>query len=130
VQLTHHSGFNPTESIDGRTVYYSRFNEAGIWKIPASGGSETLVIPDRPQNRFWGHYAVASTGLYFLDNDAEPRPAIEFYDFASRRISKVLTLDQNPMRFDASLSTTADGKTVYFTQYDRQSVIKMMEFAR
>lgn len=130
VQLTHRGGFNPIESVDGKTVFYSRFNEAGIWKIPASGGSEELVIPDRPQIRFWGNYAVASAGLYLLDNDAEPRPAIEFYDFALRRISKVLTLDQNPNRFDASLSTTADGKTVYFAQWDSQSVIKMMEFAR
>jgi hypothetical protein len=98
--------------------------------MPASGGSETLVIPDRPQSRFWGQYAVTSSGLYFLDNDAEPRPAIEFYDFGSSRISKVITLDLLPNRFDASLSASADGKTVYFTQYYGQSAIKMMEFAR
>jgi dipeptidyl aminopeptidase/acylaminoacyl peptidase len=129
VQLTKQGGFNAFESFDGKTIYYSRFDEAGIWKIPATGGPETPLIPNRPQVGFWGHFAVAPTGLYFLDNDADPHPTINFYDFASSRISPVLTLDQHPARLQPSLSATADGKTIYFTQYDRQSVIKMMEFA-
>ena len=33
-------------------------------------------------------------------------------------------------RLQPSLSATMDGRTIYYTQYDRQSVIKMMEFAR
>lgn len=36
---------------------------------------------------------------------------------------------ERPARLQPSLSATADGKTLYFTQYDRQSVIKLMEFA-
>jgi hypothetical protein len=32
-------------------------------------------------------------------------------------------------RLQPGLSATADGKALYFTPYDRQSVIKMMEFA-
>lgn len=129
VQLTHQGGFDPVESYDGKTVYYSRFYEAGLWKIPATGGTETLVVPGRPQVGFWGHYAVTTAGLYFLDSDAEPHPTIEFYSFADGKISPVLTLDERPARLLPSLSATADGKTIYFTQYDRQSVIKMMEFA-
>ena len=128
-QLTHQEGFDGLESTDGKTVYYSRFYEAGIWKVPAGGGAETLVVRDRPQIGFWGHYAVTATGLYVLDYDAEPHPTIDFYNFATGKISPVLTLDEHPARLQPSLSATADGKTLYFTQYDRQSVIKMMEFA-
>lgn len=129
VQVTHQGGFDPSESTDGTTVYYSRFYEAGIWKVPAAGGAETLVIPGRPQLGFWGHYAVTASGIYVLDNDAQPHPAVDFYSFATRRIEPVVTLDERPARLQPSLSATADGKTIYFTQYDRQSVIKMMEFA-
>jgi len=128
-QLTHQGGFDGLESTDGKTVYYTRFYEAGVWKIPATGGAETLVVPDRPQIGFWGHYAVTAGGLYVLDYDAEPHPTIDFYSFATSRIAPVLTLDERPARLQPSLSATADGKTLYFTQYDRQSVIKMMEFA-
>ena len=123
-QLTKQGGFDPIESVDGKTVYYTRFYQAGIWKTPVGGGAETLVIADRPQIGFWGHYGVAVTGLYFLDYDAEPHPAINFYNFATQRISTVLTLDEHPARLQPSLSVSADGKTIYFTQYDRQSVIK------
>ena len=60
---------------------------------------------------------------------SKPHPTIDFYNFATGKISPVLTFDERPARLQPSLSATADGKTLYFTQYDRQSVIKMMEFA-
>jgi Tol biopolymer transport system component len=128
-QITQRGGFDGLESTDGKTVYYTRFYEAGLWKISASGEAETLVVANKPQVGFWGHFAVTATGLYFLDNDADPHPTIDFYSFATGKIAPVLTLDERPARLQPSLSATDDGKTIYFTQYDRQSVIKMMEFA-
>jgi Tol biopolymer transport system component len=129
VQLTKDGGLNPSESYDGQTIYFSRFDRAGIWSIPASGGRESLVVADKPQVGYWGHWALTQDGLYLLNTDAEPRPTIEFYRFATRRISSVLTLEKQAARQHPSLSATADGKTIYYTQYDRQSVIKLMEFS-
>jgi Tol biopolymer transport system component len=130
LQLTERGGFDPFESSDGQTVYFSRFDQAGIWSLPAKGGAESLVVADKPQLGYWGHWAVTSAGLYVLDTDAEPRATIEFYDFARRLTSAVLTLDMLPARQQPSLSATMDGKTVFYTQYDPQSVIKMMEFSQ
>jgi hypothetical protein len=130
VQLTKGGGVNPSESYDGQTIYFSRSDRAGIWSIPANGGRESLVVADKPQVGYWGHWAVTQAGLYVLNTDAEPRPTLEFYRFATRRISPVLTLEKQPARQHPSLSATADGRTVYYTQYDRQSVVKMMEFSR
>ena len=62
--------------------------------------------------------------------EAEPRASIEFYRFATGHLSHVLTLEKKAARLQPSLSATVDGKTVYYTQYDRQSVIKLEEFAR
>src|SRR6202008_3643311 len=39
-QLTEHGGFDPFESYDGQTIYYSKFDEPGIWSMPARGGRE------------------------------------------------------------------------------------------
>ena len=36
-QLTEHGGFSPFESYDERTIYYSKFDDPGIWSMPASG---------------------------------------------------------------------------------------------
>jgi Tol biopolymer transport system component len=134
-QMTRRGGFDAFESYDGQTIYFSRFDQAGIWSMPANGGpangrEESLVIADKPQVGYWGHWAVTEDGLYLLNTDAEPGPTIEFYRFATRRITPVLTLEMQPARQQPALSATRDGKTVYYTQYDRQSVIKMMEFAK
>lgn len=127
VQLTEHGGFDPFESNDGRTIYFSRFDQAGIWSIPSIGGSESTVVADKPQIGYWGHWAVTRGGLYVLNTEADPRPRIEFYSFATQRTSPVLTLESQPARLQPSLSATSDGRTVFYTQLDPQSVIKMME---
>ena len=126
-QLTEHGGFDPLESYDGRTIYYSKFDEPGIWSMPAGGGSESPVVTGKPQVSYWGHWAVTESGLYLLDADAEPRPIIEFYSFATRRITPVLSLEKSPVAWQPSLSASRDGRTVFYTQTDPQSVIKMVE---
>lgn len=128
-QLTKLGGFDAFESYDGLTVYFSKFEQAGIWSIPVSGGMESLVVGDKPQSGYWGHWATTKAGLYLLNAGAQPRPRIEFYDFATRRTSPVLTLEKWPLRLQPSLSATADGRTIYYTQYDQQSVLKLMEIS-
>jgi Tol biopolymer transport system component/DNA-binding winged helix-turn-helix (wHTH) protein len=134
VQMTQHGGFNAFESLDGQTLYFSKFDHGGIWKLPAnggpaSGGEESLAVADKPQVGYWGHWAVSRYGLYLLNTEGEPGPSIEFHPF-NGHLSRVLTLSQRPARLQPSLSASADGKTLYYTQYDRQSVIKLIEFAR
>jgi Tol biopolymer transport system component/DNA-binding winged helix-turn-helix (wHTH) protein len=129
-QLTEHGGFAPFESYDGRTIYYSKFDQPGIWSMPANGGSESPVVTGKPQVSYFGHWAVTESGLYLLDADAEPRPAIEFYSFATRRITPVLSLENSPSDWQPSLSASRDGRTLFYTQYDPQSVIKMVEHFR
>ncbi|HTF64841.1 MAG TPA: winged helix-turn-helix domain-containing protein [Edaphobacter sp.] len=126
-RLTEHGGFDPFESYDGQTIYYSKLDEPGIWSMPASGGSESPVVTGKPQVTYWGHWAVTESGLYLLDVDAEPRPTIEFYSFATRRITPVLSLEESPGDWQPSLSASRDGRTIFYTQYDPQSVIKMVE---
>jgi Tol biopolymer transport system component/DNA-binding winged helix-turn-helix (wHTH) protein len=126
-QLTEHGGFAPLESYDGQTIYYSKFDEPGIWSMPATGGSESPVVAGKPQVSYFGHWAVTESGLYLLDADAEPRPTIEFYSFATRRITPVLSLEKSPNDWQPSLSASRDGRTLFYTQSDPQSVIRMVE---
>jgi len=137
VQVTRNGGFNPFESYDGRTIYYTKdYNgfdnsgEAGIWSMPINGGPESLVVPGKPQLGCAGYWAITKDGLYLLDSDAEPGPSIEFYRFDTRGISHVLTLGKRPMTLEPGLSATSNGKTIYYTQDDDRSTIKMMEIAR
>ena len=129
LQLTKRGGFDPLESFDGETVYFTKFDEPGIWSIPSSGGEESLVIKGRPQVLYWGHWTLTRPGIYFADADAEPGARIEFYDFATKEISPVFSFEHNAVLMNPSVSATADGKTLFYLQWDRQSAIKLMEFS-
>ena len=109
VQVTKNGGFDAFESYNGQTIYFSKYDQPGIWSLPTRGGTESVVIPDKPQVFYWGHWAVTQTGLYLLDADAEPRPQIDFYNFTTRRIAPVLTFDKKAAWLQPSLSATADG---------------------
>jgi Tol biopolymer transport system component len=76
VQVTTHGGFNAFESFDGRTVYFSKFDEAGIWSIPSQGGAESIVIEGKPQTLYWGHWALTRTGIYYTNVEAEPSTTV------------------------------------------------------
>jgi len=131
VQLSKSDAVNPVESYDGRTIYFSCGNPwVGIWSIPSSGGTAKQVVADKPQAGFWAYWAVTKAGLYFVNTDAEPKPRIEYYDSATRRITPVLDFAKPATHNNSiDMSATADGRTIYYTQADQQSVIKMMEFA-
>jgi Tol biopolymer transport system component len=126
-RLTERGGFDPIESYDGRTIYYSKYDQAGIWSMPASGGSESLVIAGKPQIGYWGYWTLTDAGLYLLNFDAEQRQTIEFYNFSTRRISSILSLEKKADMWEPGLSASRDGRTIYYTQFDPQSSIKLVE---
>ena len=38
----------------------------------------SLVVADKPQVEYWGHWAITQSGIYLLNTDSEPRSRIEF----------------------------------------------------
>ena len=46
VQVTHGGGIAPTESPDGKTLYFAKESGTeGVWKMPMEGGPETTGGP-------------------------------------------------------------------------------------
>jgi Tol biopolymer transport system component/DNA-binding winged helix-turn-helix (wHTH) protein len=125
-QITHRGGYAAFESHDGKRLFYSKFDGDGIWTVPTAGGSEERIT-EALHHGYWGHFAVVESGLYFLDADAKPRPAILFYDVHSRRVTPVLTLDKVPLPWTASLAASRDGRRIYFTQYKLTGSIALAE---
>jgi Tol biopolymer transport system component len=125
-QMTQHGGYAAFESHDGKRLFYSKFNAAGIWTMPTSGGPEEKIT-DGLHHGYWGHFAVVESGLYFLDADANQGPTILFYDFRSRRATPVLTLNKVPLPWSASLAASLDGRTIYFVQHKLTSSIALAE---
>jgi dipeptidyl aminopeptidase/acylaminoacyl peptidase len=127
VQVTTSGGTEAFESRDGKYVYYSKNEGAGIWRIPVEGGEETQVL-DRGT---MGHWALLDRGICFVNLTGE-RPAIEFFDFATRRVAiiAVLPKDAEPAGgwgFPA-IAVSPDGRSVLYVQAERtESHIQLVE---
>lgn len=130
LQVTTDGGFDPWESFDGKMIYFSKFDQPGVWSIPSQGGKESIVIEGKPQALYWGYWALTKPGIYFLNVYAEPKTRIDFFDFATRRSRALFDLDKVPAWAQPSLSATADGKTLYYAQQEFQGAVMMMEFAQ
>lgn len=124
-QVTQHGGFAAVESYDAKTLYYSKFEGGGIWSMAVEGGEEERVT-DALHKCYWGHFAVADTGIYLLDSDAAPKPTIMFYSCQTRQLKPVLQLD-HPVPWVADLATSRDGRTVFFAQGDWHNSLTMAE---
>ena len=92
--VTSDDGMIAQESPDGKWLYFTRGYEAGLWRIPTSGGSVARVL-DQPAAGYWGYWAVTRRGIYFLDLRQSP-PSIGLYDPATGRGVRIAKLDRVP----------------------------------
>ena len=113
VQITRGGGIAPTESPDGKTVYFTRESGTeGLWKIPVEGGVEAQVVP----NVYRYNYAVTDKGIYFAsDATRDQKASIQFLSFATGTATPILKV-QKPL--DLGLTVSPDGRTLLYTQID------------
>jgi Tol biopolymer transport system component len=110
-QLTKHGGTTRFESPDGQFLYFGKLDAVGgpqgVWRIPIDGGEEVQVL----EHAGFNDWAVTEQGICYVNREADPRPAIEYLDFATGEVSRVTELDEAPFwgfRFrptDAGFST-------------------------
>jgi len=121
VRVTTKGGVYAVESADQRFLYYTKFEQSGIWKMPLGGGVETRVLDqpsdleNRPSKVHWCFWTLAPGGIYFLNPNVPPNGRIEFFDFATRQSTPILTLDK-PTSLLGGLALSPDGKSLLFGQ--------------
>jgi hypothetical protein len=114
-QLTADGGFFATESFDGQTVYYTKFEEEGLWRLPMNGGSEEKFIYARIG---WANYAVTGKGIYYaVNNPSASGGSIYFHRFADATASEVSSATK---RIGVGLDVSPDGRYLLYTQFDRE----------
>lgn len=115
-QVTQGDGGESLESADGKRLYYfRREHDDGIWTIPVEGGLEE-VVPELSGVRRTRAWTVRDEGIYFYQ-EIEAKPRIRFFDFATRRVSTLLTLER-PAAGNPGLDISPDGRTLLYTQVD------------
>jgi Tol biopolymer transport system component len=113
VQVTRQPGGDTAfESSDGRSVVFAN-DRVGVWKKTVDG-EEELVLPEVGVAY---RLAVTDEGIYFI-KDVGNGATIEFFSFATRRVTRIATMDKPP---GLGLAVSPDGRWLLYTQTDVES---------
>ena len=127
VQVTKNGGFLAYESTDGKFLYFTKqYDKPSIWKMPVDGGQESLVLQSVPRSPSW---TLTERGIYFTHPEANPRPGIAFFDFMTRRISRIAVAKEGLGIFDFArwLSVSADEKWLVYSAANNVADIMMID---
>jgi Tol biopolymer transport system component/serine/threonine protein kinase len=119
VQVTRKGGFESAESPDGQFVIYSKDRDvAGLWRVPVAGGEEE-PIPELATAGYHRYWSLTKTGILFVPQDVQPRPVINFFNFASRQVTQVAWPDKVPIYGPPGMAMSPDGRRLLYAQMDR-----------
>jgi len=116
VQVTRQGGRLAFESMDGKYVYYCKESGPGIWRVPVDGGEE-LKILDSFHSENLGDWAVVNDGLYFINPEAKDGVAMEFFDFATRKVRQVGKLGKGDIG-PHGIAVSPDRRQILYVQGD------------
>jgi Tol biopolymer transport system component len=115
IQITKEGGAFSRESVDGQFVYFYGFyalQRKGLWRVPTSGGPETLVLDKEINPHTWD---LTDRGIYFVDRDTKPQETISVYDFATHRVRSLVPGHGDPsFRQGAGMSVSPDGRWLLY----------------
>jgi serine/threonine protein kinase len=88
VQITQNGGHSPSESPDGRFVYYAR--DRTLWRLPVDGDQETKIA-ERLSNNM--NYVVARRGIYLVAvGDAPHKTSLDLHEFETGKQTTLLEI--------------------------------------
>lgn len=115
----------PTESPDGKYVYYAVWVRRSIWRVPANGGTAEEVAESEQSPSC---IQPVGGGVYYMGWQRRRRASIWFYDFATQKSSEVLAFKDGEVSRDATFDVSPDGKGILYPKIDRtQTGIVLVE---
>ena len=124
VQVTRNGGFDALDSVDGKTLYYTK-ESRGLWSLNLESGEETdLGLPVVA-----GNWAVAADAIWFLDTShraPDRMVPLQWFSFRTRKLVQAALLSRVSGGNTPQFSVTPDGRWVAWTQLDHQDADLMM----
>ncbi|HKA36962.1 MAG TPA: winged helix-turn-helix domain-containing protein [Thermoanaerobaculia bacterium] len=126
--VTSGGGYRARAGPDGRTLYFTKPDTAGIWSQPSGGGEASRAVASlAPED--WSNWDVGEKGIYFRRVDARhPQPGVALLAFGASE-----PVDVAPLREQgwAGFSVSRDGRSLLYSRVDRQSCdIRLIENPR
>jgi Tol biopolymer transport system component len=124
IQVTKDGGRGARESPDGY-LYSCGPQRKGLWRVPVSGGPETLVLDREIEHHSWD---LTVQGIYFIDENAKPVATVCFYDFETRAVRSLASISNDPAFTSViGLSVSPDGKWLLYCGRILTSDIMMID---
>ena len=121
-QVTANGGFAPQESADGRWLYYAKLNASGLFRIPAGGGAEAVILPSLPSG-LWGGWALAGGKVVYAtlpQGQSSPAGELQTLDLETGKSRTVAKLRFPPVQWDGSVGISPDGRYALVSEVERQ----------
>jgi len=85
-------------------------------------------VHDLPPTGYWGYWGIGRRGLYLANPEAKPRPAIELFDLATRRVTRIAEMERQPIQWTSGFSVARDERSILYSQWEQSgSDIIMVE---
>jgi eukaryotic-like serine/threonine-protein kinase len=114
-------GTSPKASPDGQRIYYfvDIPGDGALYSASAGGGDERRVAGmPKLRSEAGAAWTVVAAGVYFLNPEKAPRPGIDFFEFATGRVHRVVDIPGRPGTWSGGAAVSPDGRSVLFTQID------------
>ncbi|MGE3274928.1 MAG: winged helix-turn-helix domain-containing protein [Vicinamibacterales bacterium] len=121
--VTTDGGYAAQPSPDGRWLYFTRADRAGLYRMPSAGGASERVV-DNVWTANWADWQVTSDGIYFAHGGADDQIHVSRASFDGAGITEVAVL---PNYSWPGIAITRDGKVLYAKWDRRESNILSVE---
>lgn len=118
------NAYAPQLDSDENKLFFVKKDTVGLWQMDLSSEEISLLLPYfHPM--FWGAYSVSDQGIYHLNAKDKQ---FEFYDFKTEQSTLIYTPLKRIPRLGNTLSISANGDRLLFSQIDRHdSDIMLLE---
>jgi Tol biopolymer transport system component len=106
---------------DGKRIYYTHTRPEGqIWTVPPEGGDEQPVPELKSYDRIARTWGVVPSGIYFISRRDGPRQEVRFFNFATRQVTLLTTLDKEPIWYLPAIALSPDARSLLTVHVDQQ----------
>jgi len=120
VQVTRNGGWRSRESLDGKMLYFQKFDEVGLFGMPAEGGTEERIAEVQPPQ----DWQLALDAIYYFQPVGE-NYTVRRVDLRSGKTTEALSLPPGTTGNTANFTVSPDSRWLIFVHAD-QIVTELM----